>query len=158
MNENGFNKGYKGKSAKFHKFHGCTAREIKSYMPVNLEGQPKSVVIAASGNGVPTGVNCSVPLEQLVDDVIQSGRMCKDYGVKSVFISSFLPRRSLHYQSRRAELNRLLKQECKEHGFTFMANSNITMKEHLTEDGVHLNSDGSSILCRNMLYNLNKAS
>ena len=158
INENGFNKGYKGKTAKFHKFHGRTASEIKSYMPVNLEGRPNTVAIAASGNGVPTGVKCSVPLKQIADEVIQSGKMCKDYGAKSVFISSFLPRRSLHYQSRRVELNKLLKEQCKENGFTFMANSNILMKEHLLEDGVHLNSDGSSLLCRNMLYHLNKSS
>ena len=74
----------------------------------------------------------------------------------SVSVSSFLPRRSLHYQSRRMELNKLLRDQCKSNGFVFMANSNIEMEHHLSDDGVHLNSDGSSIICRNLLYHLNK--
>ena len=159
INTNGFNKGYKNKTAKFQKFHGRTAGEIKSYMPVNLaQGKPDTVVIAASGNGIPTGPKCAVPLKQIVDEVVQSGKLCKDHGVKTVYISSFLPRRSLHYQSRRDEMNKLLKEQCKLNGFMYMANTNIEMKHHLAEDGVHLNSDGSSILCRNMLYHLNKGS
>ena len=157
VNTNGFNKGYKGKTAKFFKFHGRTAAEIKAYIPVNVEEErPDNVVIAASGNGVPTGPKLSVPLQKIVDDVIQSGKLCKDKGVKQVYISSFLPRRSLHYQSRRMELNKLLRDQCKSNGFVFMANSNIEMEHHLADDGVHLNSDGSSIICKNLLYHLNK--
>ena len=72
INENGFNKGYKGKNAKLHKFHGRTAREIKSYIPVNLKEQPQTVVIAASGNGVPTCVNCSTPLEHSLTFISRS--------------------------------------------------------------------------------------
>ena len=64
INVNGFNKLYKGKKAKLHKFHGRTAAEIKEYMPVNLEKEkPQNVVIVASGNGIPTGDQCS--LEEL---------------------------------------------------------------------------------------------
>ena len=62
---NGFNKTNKNGRAKFHKFHGYTAGEIKTYMPVNLEVCPETVVVAASGNGVPTGVKCNVPLQQM---------------------------------------------------------------------------------------------
>ena len=157
VNTNGFNKGYKSKTAKFFKFHGRTSGEIGSYMPVNLEqGLPENVVIAASGNGVPTGPRSSITLQQIVDEVVQSGKLCHDKGVKNVYISSFLPRRSMHYQSRREELNKLLKEQCKTNNFIFMANSNINMTQHLAEDGVHLNSDGSTLICRNMLYHLNK--
>ena len=117
----------------------------------------KNVVVVASGNGVPTGPQCSIPLEKFAEDVILSGQMCKDQGVDTIFISSFLPRRSLHYQSRRTELNKMLKDQCKVNGFVFMPNTNITMKNHVAEDGVHLNADGSSILCKNILYYLNKA-
>ena len=125
-------------------------------MPVNLEARPETVVVVASGNGVPTGPNCPIQLQTIVDNVMDSAKLWKDYGVKSVLVSSFLPRRSLHYQSRRLELNKLLKDQCKANGFVFMAHSNIAMKNHLAEDGVHLNADGSSILCKNMLYHLNK--
>ena len=157
VNTNGFNKGYKGKTAKFFKFHGRTAAEIKSYIPVNVvEEKPDNVVIQASGNGVPTGPKLTVPIQKIVDDVIQSGKVCKDKGVKQVYISSFLPRRSLHYQSRRKELNRLLRDQCKANRFVFMANSNIEMEHHLADDGVHLNADGSPVICRNLLYHLNK--
>ena len=158
INQNGLNKLYKNKTAKIHKFHGRTSKDIKTYMPVNLkEDHPKSVVIMASGNGVPIGEHCSIPLMDIVDDVVQSGVMCKqEYNVKNVYISAFLPRVSAHYQSRRYDLNKLLKEKCRENGFTFMGNTNISLSEHICHDGVHLNPAGSSLLCKNLLYYLNK--
>ena len=103
INTNGFNKLYQGKTAKLHKFHGRNASQIKEYMPVNLQkDKPRSVVIVASGNSVPTESRCSLQkLEKIVEDVISSGTLCKDYGVQRVLISSFLPRQSAYYQSRR---------------------------------------------------------
>ena len=127
-------------------------------MPVNLlQDQPKTVVIVASGNGVPSGENASLSLETIVDEVIQSGKMCKDeYDVQNVIISGLLPRRSIHYQLRRHSINKLLKDQCRAHGFTFMENTNIILSEHISDDGVHLNSVGSTRLCKNLLYYLNR--
>ena len=157
ISTNGFNKLYKGKTAKFHKFHGRNAAEIKEYMPVNLrKTDPKTVVILASGNGIPTGNKCSLQqLEQTVKDVVSSGTLCKEYGVQKVFISSFLPRRSAFYQSRRFHLNKMLRAECIANDFIFLENKNIELQKHLSDDGVHLNTKGSSMLCRNIANMLN---
>ena len=85
INTNGLNKLYEGKTAKIHKFHGRKAHEITEYMPVNLQkDKPKSVVIVASGNGVPTENQCSLSqLEKIVYDVVSSVALVKDNGVES---------------------------------------------------------------------------
>ena len=157
INTNGLNKLYEGKTAKIHKFHGRKAHEITEYMPVNIEkDKPKSVVIVASGNGVPTENQCSLSqLEKIVNDVVSSGTLCKDNGVEKVIISSFLPRQSAFYQARRHNLNKMLQSECVAKGFEFIANDNIMVNKHVSDDGVHLNAKGSSLLCKNIVKQLN---
>ena len=152
------NKLYEGKTAKIHKFHGRKAHEITEYMPVNLQkDKPKSVVIVASGNGVPTENQCSLSqLEKIVYDVVSSGALCKDNGVERVMISSFLPRQSAFYQVRRHNLNKMLQSECVAKGFEFTGNDNIVLDKHVSDDGVHLNARGSSLLCKNIAKSLNK--
>ena len=89
-------------------------------------------------------------------EVIASGTLCKDYGVEKVFISSFLPRQSAYYQGRRHNLNKMLSTECVAKGFIFIDNKNIELQQHISEDGVHLNVKGSSLLCKNIIKHLNK--
>ena len=88
-------------------------------------------------------------------DVISSGTLCKEYGVQKVFISSFLPRQSSFYQSRRFHLNEMLRVECSANDFIFVENESIEVQKHLSDDGVHLNARGSSMLCRNIANVLN---
>ena len=127
-------------------------------MPIRkVNGFRKSVVIVASGNSVPTESRCSLQkLEQIVKDVISSGTLCKDHGVQKVLISSFLPRQSAYYQSRRHHLNEMLRSECQAKGFAFIENKDILLQKHISEDGVHLNARVSSMLCKNIVNQLNK--
>ena len=49
----------------------------------------------------------------------------------------------------------MLRDRCEANGIIFMDNENIILRDHVCEDGVHLNASGSRVLCRNMLRSLN---
>ena len=53
-------------------------------------------------------------------------------------------------EKRRLLLNSQLKKLCMEHDYIFIDNENIT-RQHLLNDNVHLNEDGSVVLAENML-------
>lgn len=152
INPNGFNKVYNGK-AKFERFHGRTARDIKMYIPQHLSREKyESVVIVAGGNDLSKD---SSSIDQIASDVIEAGLACKEYGVKNVYICSVLPRKSTSYESRRSILNDVLKILCAMFNFTLIENGNITLEGHIDRDGVHLTKRGSSALCRNIAKYLN---
>ena len=152
INPNGFNKVYTGK-AKFERFNGRTAHDIKMYIPQHLRRDKyESAVIAAGGNDLSKD---STSIDQIASDIIEAGISCKEHGVKKVYICSILPRKPATYQSRRSTLNDILKILCAMFDFTYIENENITLEGHIDRDGVHLTKRGSSVLCRNIVKCLN---
>ena len=158
INTNGFNKQLHNCEAKFHKFHGKTAHDIKKYIPPHIaEGHPDSVIIVAGGNDVPIGRFDTVPLSIIADDITEAALLCKTEGVKHIYVSSILPRSSCYFQARRNKLNNMLKERCRINGFVYIDNENITLKKHIGYDGVHLKQI-VSLLCRNLYNCLNRKS
>ena len=155
---NGFNKSYKKGVASFERFPGRTAEDIRLYIPAHLQKEhPKRVVIVASGNGVPTGKYSNISAAEIAEGIIEAGRVCaRDCSMNGVYITSILPRQSFYFQLRRKEINDILKEECRINGFIFIDNKDIILSEHVAYDGVHLNFSGSALLCKNLLYHLNK--
>ena len=72
--------------------------------------------------------------------------MFKIWG-KKVLISSVMTRKSFYMDKRRLELNQFLQGMCNSCGFHFIDNDNI-FHEHLVNDGVRLNDDGSILLAK----------
>ena len=137
------------------RFHGGKARHIKDYLWVHLsEVQPESVIIQTGGNDLPTSRSNPVPVNDIASEIIKSGLICREYGTKNIFISGVLTRRPQYMQIRCRELNVILQEQCKIHGFIFIDNSNIDTS-HLQHDGVHLANLGSDILANNYLFYLN---
>ena len=152
----GFNKGYTKGEAMFQRFSGGKVRHIKNYLPTHLEEEkPDSVVIVAGGNDLSSVDGKLSAVATVADDIIEAGNICKHHGTKRVYVSSILPRQSLYYQIHRKKLNDVLRGKCQSHGFIFIENDNIVMKDHVSRDGVHLNVAGSRLLCRNLLNCLN---
>ena len=85
---------------------------------------------------------------------MNTGLLCRRYGVQHIFISSVLLRRQFYQQQRCRDLNAFLRDLCVVHNFIFIDNANISV-EHLFTDGVHLTDQGSQILCDNYLLYLN---
>ena len=153
---NDFNDSYNEGTSQFYKFHGGKVRHIKKYVPIHLEEErPDSVIILAGGNDLPTSKKNPTPVSEIADHIIDMGLMCTRYHVSNIFISSVLPRSAAYMQARRNQLNKILRELCKAHGFTFIENENIVLKEHIWKDGVHLNNQGSDLLARNFLFHLN---
>ena len=139
------------------RFHGAKAAHVKEYLWVHLRDvRPKTAVIQTGGNDLPTPRFNPVPVATIAADVIESGLICRGYGVKNVFISGVPIRRKYYLQNRCAELNTILRELCKLHDFTFIDNSAIKL-EHLQNDGVHLADEGSNILRDNYIHFLNSA-
>ena len=66
-----------------------------------------------------------------------------------------LPRADFHLNIKRWEVNVFLRGLCVENNFTFVDNSNITVREHLLKDGVHFNEAGTKLFAANMVKCLN---
>ena len=65
-------------------------------------------------------------------------------------VSSVLPRRGYRYQRALADVNDLLYMSCIAEEFIFMDNADITL-DHISNDGVHPNIHGTTILKYNIL-------
>ena len=154
INANGFNKAYRG-TAKFERFNGRTAEDIKNYIPLHLSRDVfDSAVIAVGGNDLS---KASTSIDTVAENVIATGLVCKEYHVKDIYICSILPRKHNGFESRRSKLNDILQALCNIFGFTFIDNGNIKLDEHIDRDGTHLTKRGSSALCRNIVQHLNNA-
>ena len=139
----------------FRRFHGGKARHIKQYLATHLEEvAPKTVVIQTGGNDLPTPRQNPMPVETIAQDIIESGEICKYYGVENVLISGVPTRSKSYIQTRCHDLNNILQEMCKQNGFTYIDNTNIDLT-HLQEDGVHLTNEGSNTLANNYLFYLN---
>lgn len=156
INKKEFNEHFEGDgTVSFRRFHGGLARHIKHYLWVHLsEVQPESVIIQTGGNDLLTPRSNPVPVADIAKHIIDSGLICREYGTKNILISSVPTRRAQYMQVRCNELNRILEEQCKTHGFIFIDNSNIGTS-CLQNDGVHLLNEGSAVLARNYLFSLN---
>ena len=91
------------------------------------------------------------PIDDVADDLIETGETCRRLGVKEVFIAGVTSRLGL--KRRCFKLNDKVEGMCKSRGFKFIDNRNISTS-HLY-DGVHIGKPGSNILMENYLRALN---
>ena len=139
----------------FRRFHGAIARDVKKYIGVHMEEEsPASVIIQTGGNDLPTPRSNPLPVSEIAVEIIKSGLLCQRAGVENIYVGGVLLRRPYYTQARCRELNDILREECKKHGFIFIDNSNINMG-HVQDDGVHLTHEGSEILRDNYSFYLN---
>ena len=82
------------------------------------------------------------------------GLKYKDYGVGQIAISSILAKSINDLNKVIKHVNFSLKILCKAYGFAYICNKNIDINR-LWRDGIHLTDEGTSILSKNFLENLN---
>ena len=97
----------------------------------------------------------AVSPEKLASDIIEIGRTCKSISVKEVFIASVLCQNEMILSNQINRTNELLNKLCKENGFTYISNSNITPL-HLFKDGIHLNDIGTFKIEDNFVKHVNE--
>ena len=149
------NDGFDGEGMiSFRRFPGAKVRNILGYIPADLaDTKPESVIIQAGGNDLPTPRGNPVPVETIANGIMQAANMCSRYGVKNVYVAGVLTRKQYYMKERCENLNKILQDQCLLNGFYFIDNSAIDTQ--FMYDGVHLNNEGSEMLCDNYLSKLN---
>ena len=138
----------------FRRYHGQKARHIKECVWMHLEElAPSAVILQMGGNDLPTPRYNPVPTIEIAKHIIETGVICRNFGVQKVCVGGVTIRKQFYTRQRCRELNVHLAEMCKIHGFVFIDNSDIEL-EHLY-DGVHLNEEGSNKLYENYLFGLN---
>ena len=130
---------------------GGRVHYIKDYIPTHLKhDKPDSVLLQCGGNDLQDAYTPEL-MEKLADDIVDAGLICRnDKNVDSVYIGGITLRRKMYTWERCREVNRMLKERCDRYGFVFVDNSNISLN-HLHQDGVHLNLEGTGIMANNFL-------
>ena len=144
--------GIKDVYCKIHKFPGATADEINSYSKKNIEDENShGLVIVAGTNSLrtPRGQE-EISDTEIAKMILQTGLHGREKGVTKVFVSGLILRKGMFFQRRIFNINKILKEQCLELGFIYIDQSNIFI-EHLHEDGLHLNHEGTYILKQNIL-------
>ena len=150
-------------------FVGATAEDLHTHhmMPTLKNNTPDDIIIHAGINDTKQladkkGGMTSEVIDILAGNVIRCGQVAKTHGVNNVCISALLPIRGHKYQQTIKHINYRIENLCKQEGFDFIKNDNITY-EFPTEDepglfykdGLHLNDKGRDILMCNFINYLN---
>ena len=92
--------------------------------------------------------------DEIINAVLEIGKLCQSHGVKDIFISSLICRKNNFQNNKVSMINKLLRRACDSLGFHFIYNSSIA-RNHLAGDGIHLNYAGTEVLLENIAFCLN---
>ena len=133
------------------KYPGATAEEINHYIDYLMDSiQPKQIIIIAGSNDISKEYRNAFPDDnKIVNDIINIADRAKEYGTSKVVISGIMIRRSYFFKDVIERINNMLYDKCQEKGYVFIDQTDIKLK-HLSDDGLHLNKLGISILKMNL--------
>ena len=134
-------------------FPGATSKELSHYVvPTLQEGWFNSALINIGINGIlknQSGSQC----ESFTRNILEISHKCKEHGVEEIIISSIVATENIDLNLL-ARVNASLCNMCRENGFCFLDNSNIS-SENLFKDKLHLLDSGKNILVNNFIYCIN---
>ena len=124
---------------------------MKTYVVSHLKKEkPDTVVLQMGGNDLGRGDKRNVAtITDIANDIIETALVCRNHGVRHIFIGGVTVRRQRWTWEICESLNKALEGLCTLHDFTFFANTNITPAD--LYDGTHLNDVGVSKMANNML-------
>ena len=93
--------------------------------------------------------------EEVAEEILEVGEMCKSLGVEDVTISSVLIKKNLILGKFIRDLNIVLENMCTRRNFRFINNDNI-FSNLVSDDGVHLTKSGSDVFLNNFVYFINE--
>ena len=141
---------------------GEKANVMHSFLRAKLGEYRRSCVVVHGG----TNNMCNIEgrladqsAESIADELISMGDSCKEFGVtKIVFCGITVRRNGWEVETKRREINSLLRSRCIEKGYVFIENDNIVIDdiENKPRDKVHLLESGSVKLANNILRVLNE--
>ena len=119
-------------------------------IPSLLKEKPDPVVIHVGSNNITHRILEDFNADKLADEIIDIGKMCSQYGVKDVIISSIFVKSSIKLVKIISQENGAVMKKCEENGFHFVSNDN-TLRKHLYKDGVNLTDEGTNIFAGNIV-------
>ena len=87
--------------------------------------------------------------DDIVNAILEIGKLCQSHGVNDIFISSLICRKNNFQNNKVNTMNNLLTSACDSLGFHFIGNSSIA-RNHLAGHGIHLNYAGTEVLLENI--------
>ena len=132
-------------------FSGAKTEDLHHYIiPSLLKEKPDTVVILAGSNNITHRIFEDFNADKLADEIMDIGKMCRQYGVKDVIFSSIFVKNSIKLGKMISQVNGAAMKKCEENGFHFVSNDNI-LRKHLCKDGVHLTDEGTNIFAGNIV-------
>ena len=134
------------------RFPGHTAEEIAYYAPKPLDDNtPDQVIIIAGTNDLTRSMYDKGTVDEydIVDKILKIGRAARSHGAKKIHISGIMARRGYKYGEIVARVNNLLYMSCLVEDFRYLSQDDIKAA-HISSDGIHLNTHGTSILMFNV--------
>ena len=133
-------------------FSVAKTEDLHHYIiPSLLKEKPDTVVINVGSNHISHRIFEEFNVDKLADEIIDIGKMRRQYGVKDVIFSSIFVKNSVKLGKMISQVNGAVTKNCEENGLYFVSNGNI-LRKHLCKDGVHLTDEGTNIFARNIEY------
>ncbi len=150
--ENNNNKEFNSHHVQFSSFPVARMKHMASYVTPRISDEkPETVIVHGGGNDLPVyPADKTIPLWDIANQIINAGLVAKKHNVRDILIGGVTTRKGSFLKKRCEALNGILIDLCKKHRFTYIDNSDI-MDEHLYENGVHLNDEGTTVLADNYL-------
>ena len=151
-----FNKSITKGKAYLSVFRGATIRRLKYHViPTLVEDKPDVIIIHVGCNDIYDIKNIKdLNTSKVVDEIIDIGKLCTNYGVKEIIFSSILPKRDITLTEKIREVNNIMRTKCQLNNFGFICNDNVS-EEYLSRDGLHFTGKGTHILASNFVDYLN---
>ena len=145
----------RGASARIRDFRGATIKHLQHHvLPSLVDDTQDTVVIHEGCNDLGYKNKEALSADDLVNAILEIGKLYQSHGVKNIFISSLMCKKNNFQNNKVNTINNLLRSACDSLGFYFIDNSSIARK-HLAGDGIHLNYAGTEVLLKNIAFCLN---
>ena len=141
----------KNSQVKIATFPGCTTQDMKDHIKPLLRRNPDEIIIHVGTNSLRssnTPRECAVELIDLADAVSSESSAM-------ISISGLINRSDDEALACKVpDVNKVLKECCKQKNWGFVDHSNISITSHLNRSGLHLNKKGTTRLAQNFINHL----
>ena len=120
-------------------FSGAKVMCMEDYVKPTLREMPTHIILHVGTNDVPTKKAPEQIAENIDNLAIKLKRNC-DFSISSITA------RNDQYQRKAADVNRVLKEKCREKKLQFLDHGNTITVRHLNASKLHLNKRGTQIL------------
>ena len=141
----------KNSQVKIATFPGCTTQDMKDHIKPLLRRNPDEIIIHVGTNSLRssnTPRECAGELTDLAEAVSSESSAM-------ISISGLINRSDDEALACKVpDVNKVLKECCKQKNWGFVDHSNISVTSHLNRSGLHLNKKGTTRLAQNFINHL----